>query len=242
MKALYVSLAVIIVDQVSKLWVKGFHIPFLNIYHKGMSLGQMIPVIDDFFRITFVENPGMAFGYDPGDSFKLMISIFSLIASIGLIYYLFVIKDKSWSLRFAIALIIGGAVGNLIDRTFYGLFYNYAPIFYGKVVDFFDFNFFNFTLFGRSYDRWPVFNIADASVTIGVLILIFFYKKHQKQDEEDEAKEIVANSLGDVTTAINTTVGINSPDNHHSAEQNNDEMNLRKLTSEPTDNRKEVSD
>lgn len=237
MKALYVSLVVIIVDQISKLFVKGFHIPFLNINHEGMSLGQMIPVIDDFFRITFVENPGMAFGYDPGNSFKLLISIFSLIASIGLVYYLYVIKDRSWSLRFAIALILGGAVGNLIDRTFYGVFYNYAPVFYGKVVDFFDFNFFDFTLFGRSYDRWPVFNIADASVTIGVLILLLFYKKHQEQDEEIKQINLASNTVNNV----DTTLAVDPPDNNHSTEQNNDEMTTGKLTSEKTDNRKEVS-
>ncbi|MCK7516433.1 MAG: signal peptidase II [Ignavibacteriales bacterium] len=91
-----------------------------------------------------------------------------------MIFYLYIIRDKSLSLKIAIALILGGAVGNLIDRTFYGLFYDYAPLFYGKVVDFFDFDFFNFTLFGRSYDRWPIFNIADAAVTIGVLILVIF--------------------------------------------------------------------
>ncbi len=237
MKALYVSLVVIIVDQISKLFVKGFHIPFLNINHEGMSLGQMIPVIDDFFRITFVENPGMAFGYDPGNSFKLLISIFSLIASIGLVYYLYVIKDRSWSLRFAIALILGGAVGNLIDRTFYGVFYNYAPVFYGKVVDFFDFNFFDFTLFGRSYDRWPVFNIADASVTIGVLILLLFYKKHQEQDEEIKQTNLASNAVNNV----DTTLAVDPPDNNQSTEQNNDEMTTGKLTSEQTDNRKEVS-
>ena len=159
MKALYLSFAVVIVDQVSKLLVKGFAIPFLNINFDGMYLGQMIPIFGDFFRLTFVENPGMAFGYDPGSNFKLIISVFSLAASIGLVFYLYVIRDKSWSLRIAVALILGGAVGNLIDRTFYGLIYGYSSLFYGKVVDFFDVDFFNFTLFGRSYDSWPVFII-----------------------------------------------------------------------------------
>ena len=128
MKALYISLAVVIVDQVSKLLVKGFSLPFLNFNFDGMYLGQVIPVIGDFFRITFVENPGMAFGFDPGSNFKLIISIFSLIASFGLIFYLYVIRNRSWSLKIAIALILGGAVGNLIDRTFYGIIYNYARI------------------------------------------------------------------------------------------------------------------
>lgn len=184
MKALYLSLTVVLADQITKLLVKGFSIPFLGINYDGMYLGQMISVFGDFFRITFVENPGMAFGYDPGSSFKLIISLFSLLASIGLVFYLFAIRNKSLSLRIAIALILGGAIGNLIDRTLYGVIFDYAPLFYGKVVDFFDFDFFNFTLFGRSYDRWPVFNIADAAVTIGVLILVLFYKRHQDDDQK----------------------------------------------------------
>lgn len=194
MKTLYLSLIIVVIDQVTKLIVKGFSIPFLGINFEGMYLGQMIPVWGEFFRFTFVENPGMAFGYDPGSSFKLIISVFSLVASIGLIFYLYIIRDKSLSLRISIALILGGAVGNLIDRTFYGVFFDYAPLFYGKVVDFFDFDFFNFTLFGRSYDRWPVFNIADAAVTIGVLILLLFYKKHQEEDEKTENKLEVTGS------------------------------------------------
>ena len=64
-----------------------------------------------------------------------------------------------------------------------GVFYGYAPLFYGRVVDFLDFDFFHFTIFGRTFERFPVFNIADASVTIGVLILILFYKHHQKETE-----------------------------------------------------------
>lgn len=238
MKALYLSLAVVVVDQVSKLLVKGFYLPFLNFNFDGMYLGQIIPVFGDFFRITFVENPGMAFGYDPGNSFKLIISIFSLLASIGLIFYLYVIKDKSWSLRIAIALILGGAVGNLIDRTFYGVIYNYAPIFYGRVVDFFDFDFFDFTLFGRSYDRWPVFNVADASVTIGVLILIFFYKKHQEQDEVSKETKLA----GATSINISPVVEVKSPDDNHTGEINSEKVISEKIENEQTDNRKEIPD
>lgn len=202
MKVLYVSLAVVIIDQLSKLLVKGFFIPFLNLNFEGMYLGQMIPLWGDFFRITFVENPGMAFGYDPGNGFKLIISIFSLVASTGLIIYLYVIRDKSLTLRIAIALILGGAIGNLIDRTFYGVFYNYGPIFYGRVVDFFDFDFFDFTLFGRSYDRWPVFNIADASVTIGVLILLFFYKKDKEPSEVKKDPNAIKTSTDNLDQSV----------------------------------------
>ena len=232
MKALYLSFAVVIVDQVTKLLIKGFSIPFLNINFDGMYLGQMIPVFGNFFRFTFVENPGMAFGYDPGSSFKLIISIFSLAASIGLVFYLYIIRDKSWTLRVSIALILGGAIGNLIDRTFYGLLYDYAPLFYGKVVDFFDVDFFDFTLFGRSYDRWPVFNIADAAVTIGVLTLLLFYKKHQKEDEKIETVDSSVMSLGLSGSEFNEPI------------QNGNGSDIIKndLINEQTDNRKEISD
>ena len=236
MKALYLSFAVVVIDQVTKLMVKGFSIPFLNINYEGMYLGQMIPIFGDFFRFTFVENPGMAFGYDPGSNFKLIISVFSLVASIGLIFYLYVIRDKSWSLKIAIALILGGAVGNLIDRTFYGLFFDYAPLFYGKVVDFFDVDFFDFTLFGRSYDRWPVFNIADAAVTIGVLVLVLFYKKHQEEDEKVEAvlEGGTSTTIQDIAVSDESTKTIQN--------DNSSDIMKEDTINEQTDKRKEISD
>ena len=190
MRVLFVSLAVVLVDQISKLLVKGFSVPFLNIKYAGMYHGERIQVLGNFFRITFIENPGMAFGFDPGSSMKLWISLFSLIASIGLLVYLFFLKDKSFTLRFSIALILGGAIGNLIDRMFYGIFYGYAPLFYGRVVDFLDFDFFHFSLFGRTYDRWPIFNIADAAVTVGVILLLFVYRKVKPEEKvTEELKE-----------------------------------------------------
>jgi signal peptidase II len=194
-----------------------------------MHLGESISVIGNFFRITFTENPGMAFGFDPGSDFKLLISIFSLVASVGLLIYLFASRNKSLSLRIAIALILAGALGNVFDRMFYGLIYHYAPLFYGKVVDFFDFDFFNFTLFGRSYERWPIFNIADASVTVGVLILLFFYKKHQEDD--NKAKEI----QGDVNADDEVL-----PPSNNLTNDVTDKVNDEKLDGE-TDKGKEIS-
>ncbi len=192
MRVLYLTLAVIVADQISKFYIKGISLPTFNLKFDGMYLGESIPVIGDFFKITFTENPGMAFGFDPGSDFKLFISVFSLVASIGLLVYFYTIRKKSLSLKIAIALILGGAVGNVIDRMFYGLIFDYAPLFYGKVVDFFDFDFFNFSIFGRSYDRWPIFNIADAAVSIGVLILLFFYKHHEAEDKKSrEASEVL---------------------------------------------------
>jgi signal peptidase II len=190
LRVLYATFFVVIADQVSKFWIKGFHIPFLNIKHEGMYIGQKIPVIGDFFRITFIENPGLAFGIDIDSTIKLWISLFSLIASIGLIIYLYVVRNESLGIRLALALILGGAIGNFIDRAFYGIIYDYAPLFYGKVVDFLDFDFFNLTFFGKNYDRFAIFNIADSSVTIGIVLLLFLYRSHGKA----EIPEAVVNS------------------------------------------------
>ncbi|MEJ5262320.1 MAG: signal peptidase II [Ignavibacterium sp.] len=232
MKVIYISIAIVIVDQLTKIFVKGFSIPFLKFNFDGMYYGQSIPVFGDFFRLTYIENPGMAFGFDPGDAFKLAISLFSLVASVGLLIYLYAIRNKSFSLRVAIAFILGGAVGNLIDRTFYGVLFGYAPLFYGRVVDFFDFDFFDFTLFGRSYDRWPIFNIADAAVTIGVLILILFYKKHEEEKELEKSLVAATVDPGSSTHPI-TSDDLTSAENFsNTAEESNEQV----------DNRKEVSD
>jgi signal peptidase II len=195
LKILYVSLGVVIADQATKMLVKGFYIPFLNIYHAGMFEGDRIPILGNFFRLTFIENPGMAFGYDPGVDMKIWISLFSLFASIGLLIYFYYIRNRTFVLRLSIAFILGGAVGNLIDRMFYGIFYQYAPLFHGRVVDFLDFDFFKFNLLGRSFDRWPIFNIADSAVTIGVLILIFFYRSEKAEDEKNETTAAESKSI-----------------------------------------------
>lgn len=208
MRILIVSLSLIFIDQVSKILVKGFAIPALNIHYEGMYHGQRIPIIGDFFRLTFIENPGMAFGYDPGNEAKLWISIFSLLASVGLLIYIYFIRKQNLSLRLAIAFILGGAVGNLIDRLFYGVVYGYAPLFYGKVVDFFDFDFFDVTILGRHYERWPIFNVADAAVSIGVLILILFYKKGREKQEDTNVPETATDvSSSTDSSSDNNSVG-----------------------------------
>lgn len=197
MKVLFITLTVVFLDQISKIIVKGFSIPFLNLTYEGIYPGQRIQVIGDFFRLTFVENPGMAFGFNPGLDYKVWISVFSILASMALIIYIYYARKQMLSLRIALACILGGAIGNLIDRVFYGVIYNYAPLFYGKVVDFFDFDFFDITVFGRSYDRWPVFNIADSAVTVGILILLFFYRKDTKEEKitSEEKHEIIQANL-----------------------------------------------
>ncbi len=189
MKALYYSLAVVVVDQISKLLVKGFNITLLGLRHRGMHVNRSIKIIDDFFQITYVENYGIAFGIDLGKNFKIAVSIFTLVASLCILYYLFVSRHKSFGIRLAIALIFGGAVGNLIDRTFYGIFYQYAPLFHGRVVDFLHFDFFDYSLFGKYYDSLPIFNIADVSVFIGTVLLLYYSLRAKKIEEPNEGEE-----------------------------------------------------
>lgn len=174
LKVLFISLFIIIVDQLTKLIVKGFSIPFLNMNHRGMIYGDKHSIIGQFIRITYIENPGMAFGIDLGINSKLLLSVFSIAASIAIVYYLYKIRKESLAVRISLALILGGAIGNLIDRVFYGVLYGYAPLFFGKVVDFIDVDFFDIHLFGYTYDRWPVFNVADMAVSIGVILLLVF--------------------------------------------------------------------
>ncbi len=186
MKVLYTTLFIVIADQITKFLVKGGTIPVLNLRVEGMYYGQSIDVIGEFFRITFVENPGLAFGIDVNDTSKLLLSLFSLLASIGIFYYLYKSRDQKLIVRLSLAFILGGAIGNLIDRTFYGVFYGYAPLFYGRVVDFFNVDFFDFTIFGKTFDRWPIFNIADATVTIGVILLLIFHRTVPEEMKETE--------------------------------------------------------
>ncbi|MEW6654885.1 MAG: signal peptidase II, partial [Bacteroidota bacterium] len=168
MAVLYITLFIVILDQVTKFLVKGVTIPLFNFHVQGMEYGSSINVIGDFFKLTFVENPGMAFGIDVNETSKLFLSLFSIFAGFGILYYLYKSKEQKLVVRLGLAFILGGAVGNMIDRVFYGVFYEYAPLFYGRVVDFFNFDFFDITIFGRTYDRFPIFNIADSSVTVGV--------------------------------------------------------------------------
>lgn len=196
MAVLYISLFIVLLDQLTKFLVKGGTIPLLNLHVQGMDYGSSINVFGDFFKLTFVENPGLAFGIDVNETSKLFLSLFSLVASIGILYYIYKSKEQKLIVRIALACILGGAVGNLIDRMFYGVFYGYAPVFYGKVVDFFNADFFDFTIFGRTYDRFPIFNIADSAVTIGVALLIIFHKS------VDEKKETAVQS--DETVVVET--------------------------------------
>jgi signal peptidase II len=132
-----------------------------------MTLYESIPVITNFFNITHVTNDGMAFGIN----FPFGIYIFttiSLIFTIFLFWYLWTIKDSGIVIRTGVALIIAGAVGNLIDR-----------IFLGEVVDFLDFMIGNY--------HWYVFNFADSYVTVGMGFILYdsFFLEPKKENKPD---------------------------------------------------------
>jgi signal peptidase II len=181
--------AILLIDQAIKIWVKT-----------SMSLHESIHVFD-WFYITFIENNGMAYGMQIGS--KLLLSLFRVVA-IGLLgYYLWlqVGKKARWGYVVCLAMILAGAAGNLIDCLFYGLCFEnstpfhvasfvamgegYSSFLMGKVVDMF-----YFPLIVTTYPDWfpfwagddfiffsPVFNFADASISVGVAVLILFFRK-----------------------------------------------------------------
>lgn len=164
------SFLLIVLDQVTKLLVKGFD--FFGYKVEGFYYGEQIPVFGDIVSFTFVENPGMAFGIEFGVG-KIFLSLFSVIAGFALSWYLNKIKFAHNAIRIGITLILAGAVGNMIDRVFYGVIFGESALFYGKVVDFILVDIPD--MFG--YSHWPVFNVADSCVSVGIVLLIIFNDK-----------------------------------------------------------------
>ena len=173
-KLILVALLLVLIDQATKLWVKGFTLG--SWVHEGVPLYSSKQVVGDLVRWTYVENPGMAFGITFGDG-KIFLSLFSVVAAIALTWYLTKLRTAPMVLQIGVMLLLAGATGNLIDRVFYGVLYNEAPLFYGKVVDFIDVDCPDFRLFNRDITRWYIFNIADACVSCGIVLLILFNHK-----------------------------------------------------------------
>ncbi|MFW5852074.1 MAG: lipoprotein signal peptidase [Bacteroidota bacterium] len=186
-------LVILIADQVTKILVKT-----------SMHADEMIPLISDRVFIYFVENPGMAFGFEFGGNWgKLFLTIFRLIASGFIIYYISTLIKKNAPLDVIIGLsvILAGALGNIIDSAFYGILFGkstfgsvaeflpegggYAPFLQGHVVDMI-----YCPVLRGTYPDWfpvwagepftffkPIFNIADSAITVGVFYLIIFQRK-----------------------------------------------------------------
>lgn len=164
---------ILLIDQLFKIWVKT-----------SFYLGEEL-YITSFFRLVFVENEGMAFGITLGD--KLYLTLFRIVASVCIALYLAycVKKNEHYLLLTCISLILAGATGNIIDCVFYGKLFDYAPYFYGKVVDML-----YFPLIEGHYWDWlpsiggqpfvffaPVFNLADTAICIGVGLLLIYESK-----------------------------------------------------------------
>jgi signal peptidase II len=209
-KSLLIVALILIIDQVFKFWVKT-----------NMALGQEFSVFDNWFIIHFTENPGMAFGFQFSGTYgKLILSLFRLVAISVLIVYMYNITRKKVSklVLISLSLILAGAIGNMIDSAFYGLIFSssnyfevaqflpadggYGTFLHGKVVDML-----YFPVTSGTYPTWipilggqdfqffrPVFNIADSSITSGVLLMVlfqkqFFGKKHVHSEDQSEVSD-----------------------------------------------------
>lgn len=187
--AVLIVTAILLIDQVIKIWVKT-----------NMTLHEQIEIFS-WFKIVFIENNGMAYGMEIGS--KLVLSIFRMVAISLLGYYIYgqVKKKARWGYLVCLSMVMAGAIGNLLDSMFYGLVFNasseyytsywvpfgngYAPFLMGKVVDMF-----YFPLIVTTWPDWvpfvggnpyvffsPIFNFADASISVGVVLLLLFYRK-----------------------------------------------------------------
>lgn len=187
--AVIIVIAILLIDQAIKIWVKT-----------NMHLHECIPVTE-WFKICFIENQGMAFGMEIGS--KLVLSIFRIFAVTIIGYYIYLQVKQSARTGYicCLALVMAGAMGNIIDCMFYGLIFNassdfytsyfvsfgegYAPFLMGKVVDMF-----YFPLIVSSWPEWvpfvggddfvffsPIFNFADASISVSVILLLIFYRR-----------------------------------------------------------------
>jgi signal peptidase II len=198
LKILFLSLILFLIDQISKVLARGFNLSWFDINYSGLYLGESKPLIKDVFHITLVENPGIAFGIDPGESLRDLILVITILTCIGIFAYLVFAKNADRRVRIAVALILGGAAGNLFDRIFYGYFYNYAPLFQGNVVDFLDIRFFRFFIFGDIHGNY-VFNFADVSILSGVFILIFLILRMKSNRTEKSLVPQLVEDSEDIT-------------------------------------------
>lgn len=154
MRVLFLSVIIVLLDQITKFWVRIY-----------FEYGRPHRIFGDFVRLTYIENPGMAFGIKVGG--QLFFTLFALLATVVILIYIIRARHEKPSLRIALALILGGAIGNLIDRFLYG-----------KVVDFID--------IGVGSTRWPIFNVADSAVTVGMVMLLFLVFLDRSADKTGE--------------------------------------------------------
>jgi signal peptidase II len=185
-----ILLSILAIDQ----WVKYY-------IKTHFYLGEEINVIGDWFRLHFTENYGMAFGMEFGGKTGKLLLTFFRIAAIGfIVWYLISLIKKQTSIAYITSwtLILAGAIGNLIDSIFYGVWFGYDTWFHGRVVDMLYFPIIQTTIpenspiwAGHYFEFFsPVFNIADASISIGFLLILLFQRSYL--ENEQAQKEITA--------------------------------------------------
>lgn len=178
---MWLAVSIIAIDQITKAIVRS-----------RMHLGESIPIIDDWFKLTFTENPGMAFGIQFGS--PLVVTGLAIVATVLIVLYLRVVKTDSVGYTLSLALILGGAIGNIIDRILFALIYGYGGLFEGQVVDFIHFDLWSgrisdlIPLFGGNHVAvFPIWNVADMSIVVGVVLVIIFQRvMHSALDKADE--------------------------------------------------------
>jgi len=148
---------------------------------QNLTLGESVEVFGRFFMLTLIYNLGGAMGTNFGTPTYYLIS--SILILVLVVVYAWFHRDQ-WRILFPLGLVAGGAIGNIVDR-----------IAYGKVVDFLDFDFFNMNLFGYQIDRWWTFNIADAAISVAIVLLfinIIFLSpnKDEQQSSSEPSPEI----------------------------------------------------
>ncbi len=170
MRVLWISAVVVGLDQLTKAAVLHF-----------MHRHQSIPILGDWLKFTFTENPGMAFGIQFGP--RGFVTFLSITATLLVIYYMYQVRGGYMPYRASLALILGGAIGNIIDRVFYGVLLGYDGLFGGQVVDFIHVSLWEgfvpevVPLIGGAYmELFPIWNVADMAIVLGVAGVLYFQK------------------------------------------------------------------
>jgi signal peptidase II len=168
MRPLWLAVAIIVIDQISKAIVRS-----------RMRIGQSIEIFGDWLKLTFTENPGMAFGIEFGS--PLVVTTLAIMATILIVLYLRVVRTNNAGYMFGLALILGGAIGNIIDRVFFGVIYGYSGFFRGQVVDFIHVNLWSGRISdsipligGTHFALFPIWNVADMAIVVGVVMVVIF--------------------------------------------------------------------
>jgi len=200
-----VAFFVVLIDQLVKFWVKYSMNPY-----------DEFKVVGDLFSINFIENKGAAFGLtvaDIGsklgleisdDTAKLFLTLFSIFAVMVIVYMLRQVRHQGTALPLCLAFILGGAIGNIIDRVFYGVWFaginDYdGGLLHGRVVDMFYLDVYHGKIFGTEVNLLPVFNIADTAITIGIIMILIFQRRFFRKGDEAEQPTPAPNPVESAT-------------------------------------------